>query len=268
MIRGRLTAALLVVTVLAAVPCYGQGSGEGDLAKASQNPVSDLISVPFQNNTSFRVGPDEEVANVLNIQPVWPLDLSEEWNLITRTIVPIISMPGFGPDDDGTTGLGDVVFTAFLSPAAPGELIWGAGPVFSLPLATEDALGSEKWGIGPSAVVLKMQGQWVYGALFNNVWSFAGDDNRADVNQMLLQPFVNLNMPGGWYLVSAPVITANWEADSDNTWTLPIGGGVGKIFRIGKLPVNGSIQGYYNVERPEYAGESTLRAQLQFLFPK
>jgi hypothetical protein len=258
----------LGVLILLMLAATAMADGEVDLAKATQNPVSDLISVPFQNNMNFRVGPDEELMNVLNIKPAWPFSVNEDWNLITRTILPIISHPGFGPDDDGTTGLGDVIFRAFLSPSESGEIIWGAGPVFSLPLATEDNLGSEKWGIGPTAVALKMNGPWVYGALFQNIWSFAGEDDRADVNQMLLQPFVNLNMPGGWYLVSSPVITANWKADSDDTWTLPVGGGVGKIFRIGELPLKGTIQGYYNLERPEYAAESTLRLQLQFLFPK
>ena len=113
-----------------------------------------------------------------------------------------------------------------------------------------------------------MNGPWVYGALFNNIWSVGGDDDRADVNQMLLQPFVNYNMADGWYLVSAPVITANWEADSDNTWTVPLGGGIGKIFKVGKQPLNASIQGYYNVEKPRMGADWTLRAQLQFLFPK
>ncbi len=257
-------AALLML----AVSAMGQEVSEEELAKATQNPVGDLISVPFQNNMIFRTGPDEELMNVLNIQPVWPLNFNEDWNIITRTILPIVSVPGFGPDDDGATGLGDVVITAFLSPAEPGELIWGAGPVFSLPLATKDGIRTDKWGFGPSAVVLKMNGPWVYGGLFNNIWSFAGDADMPDMNQMLLQPFVNFNMPGGWYLVSAPIITANWKADSGNTWTLPIGGGVGKIFRVGQLPLNGTVQGYYNLERPEYAGESVLRLQLQFLFPK
>jgi hypothetical protein len=259
---------VVVILLMLAVSVMGQNGGEADLAKATQNPVSDLISVPFQNNMNFRVGPDEELMNVLNIKPAWPFSVNEDWNLITRTILPIISHPGFGPDDNGTTGLGDVIFRAFLSPSESGELIWGAGPVFSLPLATEDVLGSEKWGVGPTAVALTVNGPWVYGALFQSIWSFAGEDDRADVNEMLLQPFVNFNMPGGWYLVSSPVITANWKADSDDTWTLPVGGGVGKIFRIGELPLKGTIQGYYNLERPEYAAESTLRLQLQFLFPK
>lgn len=255
----------VAVLLMLAVSAVGQEASEEDLAKAAQNPVGAMISVPFQNNMTFGVGPDEEIMNVLNIQPVWPFSAGENWNLITRTVMPIISVPG----DGGTTGLGDVVFSAFLSPAVPGDVIWGAGPVFSLPFATDDVLGgSEKWGIGPSVVVLKMSGPWVFGALANNIWSFAGNDDRGDVNQMLLQPFVNFNMPGGWYVSSGPIITANWEADDDNTWTVPVGAGVGKVFRVGKLPLNGSVQGYYNLESPEGMGDTVLRMQLQFMFPK
>ena len=239
-----------------------------ELAKAAQNPVASMISLPFQNNTNFEVGPKEKTQNVLNIQPVWPFSLNEEWNLITRTIIPVISQPEFIPGQDRENGLGDINFTAFLAPAKPGKWIWGAGPVFLLPTATDDVLGTEKWGAGPSAVVLTMQGPWVYGALINQIWSFAGDDDRADVNQMMVQPFVNYNLPDGWYLSSGPIITANWEADSGNKWTVPVGGGFGKIFRIGKQPMNASVQAFYNVEKPDNGPDWTLRLQVQFLFPK
>ncbi|MDX2513388.1 MAG: hypothetical protein QNK25_15180, partial [Desulfobacterales bacterium] len=138
-----------------------------------------------------------------------------------------------------------------------------------LPTATDSRLGSEKWGAGPAAVGLTMQGPWVVGALVQNIWSFAGDSDRNDVNQMLVQYFVNYNLPNGWYLTSSPIITANWEADSDNTWTIPIGGGFGRLFRIGKLPVNTQIQAFYNVEKPDVLGPDwTLRFQVQFLLPK
>jgi hypothetical protein len=241
---------------------------QSELAKKTQNPVSDLISLPFQNNTNFNFGPLEKTQNILNIQPVIPFHLNERWNLITRTIVPVISQPEIVPGDGSTFGLGDTTFTAFLSPAKPGKVIWGIGPVFLLPTATDEVLGTEKWGIGPSAVVLSMNGPWVYGALINNIWSIAGDDDRADVNQMLLQPFINYNLPDGWYIVSAPIITANWEADSGDQWTVPLGAGAGKVFMIGKQPVNASVHGYYNVEKPTYGADWTLRVQLQFLFPK
>jgi len=241
---------------------------EADLAKQTQNPVSDLISVPFQNNTNFGIGPGDDTQNVLNIQPVWPFKLNEQWNLITRTIVPVISQPSVLTGSDSEFGVGDINFSAFFSPAKPGKWIWGIGPSLLFPTATDNALGTEQWGAGPTVVLLTMDGPWVYGGLINQIWSYAGDNDRADVSQMLVQPFVNYNMPDGWYLVSAPVITANWEASSDNTWTVPLGGGVGRVFKIGKQPVNASIQGYYNVEKPRLGADWTLRAQLQLLFPK
>ena len=242
---------------------------KAELARASQNPVASLISLPFQNNTNFGYGPGDDTQNVLNIQPVIPFDLSGNWNLITRTIAPVIYQPEVEEGQGDEFGLGDINFTAFFSPKKPYKgVIWGAGPIFVFPTASDEKLGTEKWSAGPSAVALTIQGPWLYGALINNVWSFAGDDDRENVNAMLIQPFVNYNLPEGWYLTSSPIITANWEADSDNTWLVPVGGGVGKIFRIGNQPMNALIQAFYNVEKPAVVGDWTLRFQLQFLFPK
>jgi hypothetical protein len=245
-----------------------ESTDEAALAQAAQNPIADMISLPFQNNVNLNVGAENKTQNVMNIQPVWPFSISENWNLITRTILPVISQPEIIPGDGRTNGIGDINFTAAFSPAKPGKIIWGAGPVILLPTASDDVLGTKKWGIGPTAVALRIQGPWVYGALLNNIWSVAGDDDRADVNQLLLQPFVNYNLRKGWYLTSAPIITANWEADSDNRWTVPIGAGFGKILRIGKQPINAQLSGYSNVERPDGAADWQIRIQIQLLFPK
>ena len=242
--------------------------GTADLAKKTQNPVSDLISLPLQNNINFGVGPGDDVQNVLNIQPVIPLKLSENWNLITRTIVPVIYQPELMRGTGSEFGLGDINMTLFLSPAKPGKVIWGVGPIFSFPTATDKVLGTDKWSAGPSAVALMIQGPWVVGALASNLWSYAGDDDRENVNQFLLQYFVNYNLPQGWYVSSAPIITANWKADGGDVWTVPFGGGVGKIFRIGKQPMNAQVQAFYNVAKPDNGPDWTLRLQLQFLFPK
>jgi len=243
-----------------------------ELAKAAQNPVANMISLPFQNNTNFGIGPDDDIQNILNIQPVWPVSLNEKWNLITRTIFPLMWQPdrGSGPwgqDSEVTFGLGDTTFTAFLSPNKPGKVIWGIGPVLLIPTATDDVLGTDKWGAGPSLVVLAMPGNWVIGSLFSNVWSFAGSGDQ-DVNLFTWQYFINYNLENGWYLISAPIISANWEAPSGEEWTVPFGGGVGKIFKIGKQPLNASAQAYYNVEKPTNGPDWQLRVQLQFLFPK
>ena len=239
-----------------------------DLAKASQNPIANLISLPIQNNTNFGIGPDDETQNILNIQPVWPVSLNENWNLITRTILPVVSQPGVLTGGEGrVNGLGDTTFTGFFSPKDSGDITWGVGPVFLIPTATDDALGSDKWGAGPALVVLTMPGKWVIGSLFSNVWSFAGSGDQ-DVNLFTWQYFINYNLAGGWYLTSAPIITANWEAASGEKWTVPFGAGFGKIFKIGKQSINGSAQAYYNVDKPTSGADWTLRLQLQFLFPK
>jgi hypothetical protein len=251
------------------MPGLVAAADKAELAKAAQNPIADMISLPLQNNTNFGVGHDDDIQNVLNIQPVVPFALTDNWNLITRTILPVIYQPEIVPGSDNEFGLGDINATLFFSPSKAGKLTWGVGPVFSIPTATDEVLGSEKWGAGPSVVALTIQGPWVVGILANNLWSFAGSDHRQDVNQFLTQPFINYNMANGWYISSAPIITANWEAKrSGDTWTLPLGGGVGKIFKIGKQPMNGQIQAFYNVHKPKYAADWTLRLQLQFLFPK
>ena len=242
--------------------------GEDEIAemqRAVQNPVASLISLPFQNNTTFKFGPQEEFLNVLNIQPVWPFGLSKKWNLITRTIFPIISQPGILPDQDRITGLGPTVFSAFLSPSKPAKVIWGAGFALQIPTETDDRLGPGVWGLGPSVVVVAMPGNWVVGGLVNNVWNLGGDTN---VNFFFSQLFANYNLSDGWYLVSAPIITANWEASSGNQWTVPMGGGGGKIFRIGSQPVNFNLQLYYNVVSPDFVGKWSSRVQLQLMFPK
>ena len=256
----------ILIAIFFAVPVFAQE--ESGLAKKTQNPVSDLISVPFQNNFNFNVGPDNDMQYLLNIQPVYPMNLNEKWNLINRLIIPIINQPELVPGMGDEFGLGDIQYQGYLSPAKPGKVVWGVGPVLSFPTASDEVLGTEQWSAGPGAVVLTIRGPWVIGALINNIWSFAGDDDRADVNQGLLQYFINFNFPGGLYLTTAPIITANWEADSDNMWTVPFGGGIGKILRIGKLPINTQVAAYYNVEHPDNGPEWQARFQFQFLFPK
>ena len=258
---------LLILVSALSLPAKAQES-DADLAKAAQNPIGDMISLPVQNNTSFGLGEFDRTQNVLNIQPVYPFSMNEKWNIVTRTIAPIISQPHFASATESTTGLGDINFTAFFAPKAPGKIIWGAGPAILLPTATDDLIGTRKWSIGPSIVALTSTGPWLAGVLVNNVWSVAGADDRADVNQMLVQYFINYNMSSGWYLVSAPIITANWEADPDFRWIVPFGGGLGKIVHLGKLPINMNVQGYYNAERPEGAADYSVRFQIQLMFPK
>ena len=263
--------ALLLAGALPAGEAGAAEESETELAKKTQNPVADLISVPFQSNFNFNTGTKDTTVYVLNVQPVIPIKLTEDWNLITRTIMPIINQPSLFPGPESISGsafgLGDINPTFFLSPAKSGAFIWGVGPTFTFPTATDSKLGSREYSMGPAAVALTIQGPWVLGALMNQQWSFAGWGDQS-VSQMLIQPFVNYNLPHGWYLSTSPIITANWEADSGNQWTVPVGGGVGKLFKLGKLPVNTQLQAYSNVEHPRFGADWQLRFQIQFLFPK
>ena len=226
-----------------------------------------MISIPLQNNFNFGVGPQDKMQYVGNIQPVVPFHATESWNVITRTIVPFVYQPELAPGVGDVFGLGDIQFTAFLSPAKPGEFIWGVGPILQMPAGTDDSISQGKWAAGPSAVALKMDGHWVYGALANYISSFAGQSDRGAVSQWLIQPFVNYNMADGWYLVSAPIITANMMADSSDRWTVPLGGGVGRIIRVDRLPVNFSLQGFYNVATPDAGPDWSIRFAIQLLLP-
>jgi len=260
----RLLSSLPFLLAIGAANASAEAS-ETELAKQTQNPVANLISVPFQNNTSYNVGPRDRTQNVMNIQPVIPLDLNDDWMLITRTIFPIVSQPSFAPGQDRKDGIGDILFTGFLSPKKPafGSLIWGMGPVVNIPTASDDRLGADLWGAGLSGLVLTMQGPVVAGALVSNVWNLEGKS----FSRFLIQYFINYNLAGGWYLSSSPIITADWKAD-DNAWTVPVGGGFGKVQLFGKLPVNLSFQAFYNAEKPKFGADWSTRFQIQFLFPR
>jgi len=235
------------------------------LAAEAQNPISNLISVPFQNNLTPGMGPNaDQTLNLLNIQPVVPFALSKDLTLVTRTILPVLSQPTAAGTQNG---IGDLNPSFFLVPKGKGAWTLGFGPTLVLPTASSDSLGSGKWSAGPAAVAVYSKGPWVAGALLNNVWSFAGDSDRGAVSAFLLQPFINYNLANGWYLVTSPIVTANWRAADGNQWIVPVGGGVGRVFRVGSQPINASLQAFANVVKPDNFGDVTIRAQVQFLFP-
>jgi hypothetical protein len=241
------------------------------LQKATQNPVASLISVPIQNNNNFGVNPGYRTQDVLNIQPVIPIGISKDWNLIVRWITPVVWQPipnQPGTPETGVYGLGDMTPSFFLSPKNPGKLIWGVGPVFQLPTATSNYLGQGKLGIGPTVVALMQPGHWTLGVLANNIWSVAGSGSRPDVNQFLLQYFINYNLKKGWFLTWQPTLTANWEAPSGSQWVVPYGGGVGRIMKLGFQPVSLTAQFYGNAVHPEGTSSWSMRLQIAFLFPK
>ena len=269
--RRWLAATVLVAAMMAASPAGAAMTAE-ELAKLAQNPVGNLISVPFQNNTNFNVGPLNGTQNILDIQPVIPIEVNTDWNIITRTIMPIIWMPALAPDIGAKSGFGDIQFSALLSPASPGQWIWGVGPIFQLPTNSSAELGNKNWGLGPEFVFLHLAhgDPWVYGAIINNIWSLSSNKQGGSYNNGLIQPFVNYNVPGGngLYLNSSPILTVSWNAPGGQQWTVPLGGGVGKIFHFGALPVNVRLEGYYNVVHPDNGANWTLQVQVQLMFPK
>ena len=255
-------AALLSVGVALPPALQAQQSAD-ELAQKAANPIANMISVPFQNNTDFGLGPYDRARNVLNIQPVVPL---AEGKIITRTVVPFAWLPDLTTESESSSsGIGDIVFTAFYVPGG-GETMWGLGPVVEFPTGGASR-GSEKWSVGPSFVALKVNGPWTLGVLANNVWSVAGEADRSSVNRGLLQYFIVRQIGGGWYINSAPVNTVNWEAASGEKWTVPLGGGGGKLLFLGRLPVNLQSQAYFNVVKPDSGPDWQLRFQAQVLLP-
>lgn len=258
---------IAVITLCSMTAAYADDAT--DLAKKAQNPVENMISVPMDNNFNFDYGLRGNTQYLLNLKPVIPFSLNPEWNLVTRTIIPLAHQPNEYVGRNYINGIGDITPTLFLTPAHPGKILWGVGPVIVLPTASNKQLGQGKYSLGPSVVVLAMPGMWVLGVLAYNVWSVAGSADRSNVNQMTLQYFINYNMPHGWYFTTQPIITANWMINkSSNRWLIPLGGGVGRVLKIGKQPINFSLQAYDNIKAPIIGPKWTAEFNIQLLFPK
>lgn len=239
---------------------------DDDLAKQLANPVSSLISVPFQSNWDFGIGSFDASKYTLNIQPVVPMSLDEEWNLIVRTIVPLIDAESPAPGIPDASGLGDIVQSFFFSPVDPvNGWIVGAGPAFLYSSASEDLLGSGQWGAGPTAVALKQEGPWTYGALFNHLASFAGDETRTAVNATFVQPFVSFITPAKTTYTLNSESTYDWERDQ---WLVPVNAMVSQLVTFGGQPVQFSLGARYYVEGPAGGPEWGIRAAVTLLFPR
>ena len=238
-----------------------------DLAKKLSNPVSDLVSVPLQFNWEANVGPSKLTRFILNVQPVMPFAISPKLHMITRVIMPLVSQPPLFDGGTATFGVSDITTSFFLSPTALKSFILGVGPVFVLPSTSEPTLGSGKWSAGPTAVALKQQGPWTYGALWNQTWSFSGDPSREDVNQMFLQPFLAYQATHTVTLTVQSETTANWEAD-DQKWTVPINVVVGKLATFGTFPASYQLGvGAFPVH-PDVGPSWKIRGAIVILLPK
>ena len=268
--QARLILAVLLVCALTAGQVQAQASDtEEQLARQLSNPVASLVSVPLQLNYNDGIGPlDDGEQWVLNVQPVIPFSLNDDWNLISRTIVPVVYQNDLFPGAGSQTGLGDTVQSLFFSPAAPtaSGWIWGVGPVFLVPTGTDDLLTTDKWGAGPTGVVLRQQGQWTYGVLANHLWSFAGNDDRQDINATFLQPFVSFTTPTAWTYSLQTESTYDWE---NSAWQVPLRVSASKVTRIGRQLVSygGGIS--YWLESPDRGPEGFgFRLTLTLLYPR
>ena len=261
-----IVAALLLICLTVHFQTAHADEGTTQLAKAAQNPLAALVSLPFQANFNNGFGEYDRMFFNLNIQPVVPFP-GERWNIISRTIIPVTSVP-IG-ELDSVFGIGDTSLSLFWTPAKASALTWGIGPAIMLPTASnQEILGSGKFSIGPTGVVFYNVGKWTMGAVASNVWSVAGDSERDDVNFFYAQYFLNYNFGGGWALGTAPILTCNWEAESGNQWTIPWGVQVSKVTHFGNQPVNLLLGYYSNAEHPAGAADSQVRFQINFMFPQ
>jgi len=246
-----------------------QQGGDAGLAQELTNPLADLMTIPIQMNYDRDIGPlDDGWKLQTNIQPVIPFSLTDDWNLISRTIVPVIYQDDIFPGAGSQFGLGDINLSLFFSPRKPtsGGLIWGVGPVLLLPTATDSLLGAKKWGAGPAAVALTMRGPWTMGILANHIWSYAGDSDRTDISNTFAQPFLAYTWPSAWTVSVQSESTYNWKTEK---WSVPINVAVSKLVKWGKLPVSLQAGIGYWAESPESGPEGfRFRLQANFVLPK
>lgn len=235
-----------------------------EMSRLRQNPVSGLRSVYLQLDATTVDGKN---ADAFSLQTVWPFRVSNDWKLITYTIMPVVHLPELVPGEGSTQGLGNIQFNGFFRPEkTEGSLVWGLGPAIQLPTRTDSELGSSQVSVGPAALLFGTSGAWSAGLVAQNIWSLGGTRPNK-VNEFAAQYIFAYNFSDGWYLSSNATITADWRADSKNRWTIPVGGGLGKTFQIAgsKHFYSAALQGFYNVRQPELVGRWSVMAQFQIM---
>ena len=240
-------------------------ASQESIAKLKQNPVSGLRQVIADVNVSPNAGGSGLTEGAYSLQVVWPFPLTKDLRLVSYTILPTFQLP----NEQGTGteyGLGDTLINVFVAPRKPSPLVWGLGPSIMLPTRTDADLGSNRLGLGPSGLVYYARGAWSAGAVVQNVWSLGGTGIN-EVNEFGLQYIFNYNLPQNWYLFSNATITADWTAASGDIWTVPVGGGAGKVFNIGKQPVSLTVQGFWNAYTPRGGATWVLNTEFSLLFP-
>lgn len=261
-VSGSVVMALLNVSASAQEPYPGQAT---ELAKAAQNPVSGLLSVPLQFN--FMTGGDlgDRTSYALLLQPIIPMAIGSGWNVIARAIVPYHSVPGNGQRHGG---FGDLQLQLYASPSATTEVMWGVGPMLSFPTATDDAARTGAWGLGPAAVAIRQHGAFVLGGMLTHLWTFADYENdRPNISRLTFQPILNYNFPGGWAVNFAPLMTGDWTASDGHQITIPLGLGFSRVMVVSGQPISLGAEYYHNIARARGVGMDHLTLHVSFLFP-
>lgn len=270
MARARASFAL-ICACLVPLALFGQELSDQELRKIARNPFADVIKVPLVPDIYLDAGPNHRTASDFQLQPLIPIEISKGWLLVPRIVATAVNyVPLLTKDSGGSLGVGDVLPTFFLTPAHIRRFIWGVGPTLLIPTATDDALGSGRWGLGPSFALLSEPAWGSVGVLVQNIWSLPGNNKRSSVNQMQLQPMFSYNLSQEWYLTTSPTIIAEWTQDSSERWLVPIGGGAGKTFKLGSQPIDTNVTLYRNAIRPasQLTPKWQLSVQVTLLFAK
>ena len=258
---------ILTMSILLATATAMAGNST-DWAIQSQNPMADILKLPLQNNFNSGTGHKSQTEYRLNLKPSMPSDLSSDWTLVNRLDIPFIYQPGRVSGEKDSFGLGDTTYESFYGPAGDRTLYWGAGPAFQIPTATDNQIGSKKWSAGLAATASMVKGPVVAGVRANHLWSFAGKDDRADINRTTFEYFAYWNLGSGWWIGTSPVNTADWDAIQSEVWTIPIGGGIGKIVMRGRTPINLKLEAYHYAEVQTGGADWSAVLSIEFLLPE